>query len=83
MNKIKLIELNNELIIAFMSGVGTGTIELKNKKDKIIFMKIIDGMAQFFKEKNITPPRAAAMFYVILSIFCIIFSAKGAMLFYR
>jgi hypothetical protein len=83
MNKIELIELNNELSIAFTSWMGTGMIKLKNKKDKIIFMKIIDGIKQFFKEKNLKPPKIVAIFYVILGIFFIILGVSSAIFFYK
>jgi hypothetical protein len=83
MNKIELTELNNELSIAFVSWVGTGMIKLKNKKDKVIFINIIDGMKQFFKEKNIKAKKMIAIFYLIIGILFIIFAVGGVMLFYK
>ncbi|MDR1133900.1 MAG: hypothetical protein LBL05_07020 [Synergistaceae bacterium] len=83
MNKIELTELNNELSIAFTSWVGAGMIKLKNKKDKVIFINIIDGIKQFFKEKNIKAKKMLAIFYVIFGIFFIILGAGSAMLFYK
>jgi hypothetical protein len=83
MNKVELIELNNELNIAFTSWVGMGVIKLKNKKDEIIFMKIIDGIKQFLKEKNIKTKKTIAVFFLIFGILFIIFGAGVAVLFYK
>jgi hypothetical protein len=81
LNEIYLTELNNKLSIVFAKWDEGSAIKLKNKKDKIIFMQIIDGIKQFFKGKNIKPKKMAAIYYLIFSIFLIIFGAGSAMLF--
>jgi hypothetical protein len=77
MNGMKLIDINNELNVSFMSWMGSGMIKIKKRKDKIIFKKIIDGIKIYFKENNITPKRAIAVFNLILGVF---FIASGIVL---
>ena len=75
MSKIELTELNNELNISFTAWIGAGALKLKNRKDKIIFKKIIGGIGQYFKENNIKPKKMVAIFYLIFGILFIIFGA--------
>jgi hypothetical protein len=75
MNKIELIELNNELNISFTEWIGGGALRLKNKKDKIIFKEIIGGIRQYFKENNLKTKKTLAIFYLIFGILFIISAA--------
>jgi hypothetical protein len=74
MNKMELTDIDNELNIFFTSWVGIGMVKIKNKKDKIIFKKIIDGMKIYFNENNMSPRKTAAVFYLIFGVF---FGAVG------
>jgi hypothetical protein len=83
LHRIELIELSNELDIAFTSWDYGGKIKFKINKDEIIFTKIIDGIKQFFKGKNIKTKKALATFYLIFSILLIILGATCAMPYYK
>jgi hypothetical protein len=62
---MELIDIDNELNISFMAWLGCGVIKIKNKKDKIIFKKIIDGIKIYFKENNVVSKKIVAVFYLI------------------
>jgi hypothetical protein len=74
MNKIELIDINNELNISFTAWIGMGMIKLKNKKDKIIFINIINGIKNYFKVNKIQPKKTIAIFYLIFGFVYILFS---------
>jgi hypothetical protein len=71
MNKMELVDIDNELNIAFMAWFGAGMIKIKNKKDKIIFKKIIDEIKIYFKENNVISKKIVAIFYLIFGVFYI------------
>jgi hypothetical protein len=73
MNKIELVEINNELNISFTAWIGSGMIKLKNKKDAIVFNGIIDSIKQYFRENSIKAKKIIAVFYLIFgAIFVLI-----------
>jgi hypothetical protein len=74
MNKIELVDINNELNVSFAAWLGCGMIKIKNKKDKLIFKKIIDGIKIYFKENDIESKKIVAVFYLIFGMFFIAFS---------
>jgi hypothetical protein len=74
MNKIELVDINNELNISFTAWIGTGMIKLKNKKDKLIFLNIMNGIKQYFRENKIHPKKIIAIFYLIFGFVFILFS---------
>jgi hypothetical protein len=76
--KIELIELDNELNMYFAVAFGASTLKLRNKKDKIIFKKIIGGIRQYFKENNIKSKKMVAIFYLIFGILFIVFGVGFA-----
>jgi hypothetical protein len=78
MNKIELVELNNEINISFTAWIGSGMIKLKNKKDDIVFNRIMDSVKQYYKENSIKAKKTIAIFYIIFGvifvILCIVFT---------
>jgi hypothetical protein len=73
-NKIELTELNNELNVSFAPRMGTGMMKLKNKKDKLIFKKIVGDVKQYFKDNDIKTKKTIAIFYLIFGVIFIAFS---------
>jgi hypothetical protein len=74
MSKFELIDLNNELNISFAAWLGTGMIKLKNKKDKMVFINIINGIKLYLKENKIQPKKTIAIFNLIFGFVFILFS---------
>jgi hypothetical protein len=73
MNKVKLIDMNNELKIVFIARFETGMIKIKNKKDNLIFRKIIDGIKIYFRENNIVSKKFIAVFHLIFGVLFLVF----------
>jgi hypothetical protein len=80
MDKIELVDINNELNVPFNAWFGAGTIRIKNKKDKLILQKIIDGIEIYFKGNNIESKKNLAIVHLIIGIFFIAFTISSIIL---
>jgi hypothetical protein len=77
-NKIHLVDINNDLKISFNSMgefTGMGLISMKNKKDKMLFKKIINDIKLYIKQNDVKANKKAVVFQlmygIILGLMCV------------